>query len=174
MGSRAAPFAAPLLAALLLAALLLSACADGGGEIVSSPVQAAFAPGSGDHIAVTVADPQPVEAAELVAPDGSVTPADQIERSRTVERGGGREPSIGVGVFGGSSGRIGTSVGINVPLGGIGAPDDPVIDSRALIEVPDMDDYRARWTEYRVRLHLGTNAANRRVMEIPAPRPPEG
>jgi len=37
-----------------------------------------------------------------------------------------------------------------------------------------MAEYRARWTEYRVRLHLGTTDTNRRIMEIPAPRPPEG
>ncbi len=158
----------------LLVLLAVAACAGDDDRGFSSPVAAGFAAGAADRIEVTVADSQPVETAELVAPDGSVTAAYQIDRSKTIDEGGGPQPSVGVGVFGGSSGQIGTSVGINFPVGRSGAPSDPVIDSRALILVPDMAAYRAGWTGYRLRLHLGTTETNRRVMEIPAPRPPEG
>lgn len=158
---------------VLLGPLALAACAGDRDRAISSPVAAAFAGDAADRIEVTVSDSQPVESAELVAPDGTATAAYQIDRSKTVEEGGGPEPSVGVGVFGGSSGHIGTSVGINIPVGRSGAPSDPVIDSRALIRVPDMAAYRAGWTGYRLRLHLGTTETNRRVMEIPAPRPPE-
>jgi hypothetical protein len=156
------------------ALLVLAACSGDEDRGISNPVAARFAAEGGDRIEVTVADPQPVETAELVAPDGAATAAYQIDRSKTVEEDGRASPSVGVGVFGGSSGHIGTSVGIGIPIFGNGAPEDPVIDSRALIRVPDMAAYRARWTEYRLRLHLGTTDTNRRIMEIPAPRPPEG
>ncbi|GIK97568.1 MAG: hypothetical protein BroJett029_17770 [Alphaproteobacteria bacterium] len=162
--------------AACLAFALLAACSAGGGDIVSSPVGAAFslAEGRVGEIEVTVADRQPVETAALVAPDGEATPAHQIDRSKTVEDEGGFMPSFGVGVFGGSSGHVGTSVGINIPVGRSGAPHDPVIDSRARIRVPDMAAYRAGWQDWKIRIELGTGAADRRVMEIPAPRPPEG
>lgn len=157
-----------------LALLLLAACAGDRGGIPTSPVEARFAAASADQIEVTVKDRQPVETAELVAPDGAVTEAHQIDRNKTVERGYEPAPSVGVGVFGGSSGRIGTSVGIGFPLFGSSASAEPVIDSRVLIRVPDMAAYRQRWPDYRLRLRLGTTDTNRRVMEIPAPRPPEG
>ena len=158
----------------LLALLSLAACSGDEDRGISNPVAARFAAESGDRIEVTVADPQPVETAELIAPDGGATAAYQIDRSKTVEEDGRAAPSVGVGVFGGSSGHIGTSIGIGIPIFGSGAPEDPVIDSRVLILVPDMAAYRAHWTEYRLRLHLGTSDTNRRIMEIPAPRPPEG
>jgi hypothetical protein len=160
----------------LLAFFVLAGCSGGGGEIASRPVSAEFttAAGAPEQIEITVADRQPVETAALVAPDGSATPAYRIDRSRTVEEERGMEPSVGVGVFGGSSGHVGTSVGINIPVGRAGAPYDPVINSRALIRVPDMAAYRAGWQNWKIHIELGTSEVNRRVMEIPAPRPPEG
>lgn len=161
----------PALAALLL----LAACSGDGGDI-TRPVSAEFAPAdtetAGAAIEVTVEDRQPVETAELVAPDGSATPAHQIDRSRIVEHGAA-QPSIGVGVFGGSSGRVGGGVGIGFPMGSSGSY-DRVIDSRALIRVPDMAAYRQGWQDWKIRIRLGTTETNERVMEIPAPRPPEG
>lgn len=156
-----------------LALLVLAACSGDDSEGIHQTAAARFDATAADRIEVTVEDPQPVETAELVAPDGTLTAAYQIDRSKVTERVYDAAPSVGVGVFGGSSGGIGTSVGIGFPIfGGSSAPRDAVIDSRALIQVPDMAEYRRRWQDYRVRVHLGTNEANRRVMEIPAPRPP--
>lgn len=160
----------------ILAALLILAGCTGGGDGVTRPVSATFVESedpTAAEIEVTVADRLPLETAELVAPDGSAIAAHRIDRSKVVERHE-PEPSVGVGVFAGSRGRVGTSVGINVPVGRSGAPYDPVIESRARLRVPDMAAYRAGWPEYRVRLQLGTSDVNRRTMEIPAPRPPEG
>ena len=129
-----------------LALLILAACAGDEDRVPINPVAARFAAASADSIEVTVKDPQPVETAELVAPDGAATEAYQIDRSKTVEEGYRPAPSVGVGVFGGSSGNIGTSIGIGFPLFGDSAPPrDPVIDSRVLIRVPDMTAYRAGW-----------------------------
>ncbi len=160
--------------ACLLALLVLAACSGDRDEGISNPVTARFIPGGADasRIEVAVTDRQAVETAELVAPDGAVTSAHQIERDRIVA-GGGPGPSVGVGVFGGSSGDIGTSIGIGIPIFGDYDTGDPAIDSRAVIRVPDLAAYRAGWQHYRVRLHLGP-PENERVMEIPAPRPPEG
>lgn len=159
---------------VLLALMILAGCSAGGGAIVSRPVSAEFAKAAPDAIEVEVKDRQPVETAELVAPDGSATPAYQIDRSKVVESYA-PEPAFGVGVFGGSSGHIGTSVGINIPIGRSDtAPYEPVIESRALIRVPDMAAYRSNWQNWKIRIELGTSETNERVMEIPAPRPPEG
>jgi hypothetical protein len=162
--------------ACLLALFVLAACAGDRERHISSPVAARFADeaASAPEIEITATDRQPVETAELIAPDGTAIPAHQIDRSKTVEETRGGDPSVGVGVFGGSSGHIGTSVGIGFPLFGDGSSRDPVIDSRALIRIPDMAAYRAGWQQYRLRLRFGAAPENERVMEIPAPRPPEG
>ena len=163
--------------ACLLALLALAACSGDRDDGISSPVAARFIPGGADapQIEIEVTDRQAVETAELVAPDGAVTSAHQINRDRIVEGGrGGASPSVGVGVFGGSSGDIGTSIGIGIPIFGGYDPGDPAIDSRAVIRVPDLAAYRAGWQQYRVRLRFGAAPENERVMEIPAPRPPEG
>lgn len=159
----------------LLSLLLVAACAGERERPISRPVNAQFASQalSEDRVEVTAIDRQAMESAELVAPDGTAIAAYQIDRNRTVVDGDGPRPSVGVGVFGGSSGHIGTSVGIGFPLFGADDPDEPVIDSRALIRVPDMAAYRAVWQTYRVRLRFGP-PENERVMELPAPRPPEG
>ena len=165
--------------ACLLALLVLAACAGERNRHISSPVAARFAdatvgaPEIAPEIEITATDRQPVETAELIAPDGTAIPAHQIDRNKTVEESRGGAPSVGVGVFGGSSGNVGTSIGIGFPLFGDDEEREPVIDSRALIRVPDMDAYRAGWQHYRLRLRFGL-PENERVMEIPAPRPPEG
>ncbi len=161
--------------ACLLALIVLAACAGEREPHITSPVAARFADGAAGapEIEITASDRQPMETAELIAPDGSAIPAHQIDRNKTVEETRGGAPSVGVGVFGGSSGRVGTSIGIGFPLFGDDEQRDAVIDSRALIRVPDMNAYRADWQHYRLRLRFGP-PENERVMEIPAPRPPEG
>lgn len=157
---------------------LLWACADEAGRggsqgAISRPVSATFAAGLPDVIEVRVADPEPVEQAELRAPDGRVYPAFQIDRDRVVQEGGGYSPfGVGVGVFGGSSSGVGTSFGVGLPLGGVGgAPREPQVASLARIRVDDMAAYRVDWPAWKVRLRLGE--VNPRFMELPAPRPPQ-
>lgn len=165
----------PLL--LLCCCFLLAACAgERGGGAGAPPVTTSFAADAADTIEVMVTAERPVESAELAAPDGRVYPAYQILRDRVVEeRGGGFLPSlgIGVGVFGGSSTRVGTNVGVGFPLGGIGGGgSEAEVTSRARIRVEDMEAYRAGWQDWTVRLQLGKSETGLRLMEVPAPPPP--
>src|SRR3546814_5418845 len=114
---------------ILLSSLMLTACAgDRDERAFERPVTASFVAEETDIVEVRVTDEQPVEAAELVGPDGRVYRAHQILRDRIVEDRGGTFSNlgIGVGVTGGSSSRIGTSIGLGLPLGGLGgAPEEP-------------------------------------------------
>lgn len=161
----------------LCACLLLAACAGGGrGEPPVAPaVMTGFAEGMTDVVEVEVTTERPVEAAELVGPDGRTYPAYQILRDRVVqEEGGSLFPNVGVGigVVGGSSSRIGTSVGIGLPLGGFDRADKQQVSSRARIRIEDVAAYRAAWQDWTVRLRFDEPAADGRVMEVPAPPPP--
>src|SRR3546814_11468963 len=113
---------------ILLSGLMLTACAgDRDERVFERPVTASFVAEETDIVEVRVTDEQPVEAAELVGPDGRVYRAHQILRDRVVEERGGAFSNlgIGVGVTGGSRSRIGTSVGTGLPLAGFGgAPDE--------------------------------------------------
>lgn len=171
----AGPDAMKLLLAVLV--LLLASCA---GERESADIErsatAAFAPGTPDVVEVRLVDRLALESAELVAPDGRIFLAREIERDRVVEAPSRPGPGFGVGVFGGSSGHVGTSVGIGFPIGGFGdGAGETRVESRARIPVGDGAAYRAGWQSWKIRLKVGTPAAgNVRFMEIPAPRPPEG
>jgi len=157
--------------------LLLAACGSGSGLGGTGPgASAAFAAGEEDVVEVRVVDRLPLESAELVAPDGRVHPAREIERDRIVEERPRPRPGFGVGVFGGSRGHVGTGVGIGFPIGGFDTgPGETRYESRARIPVDDMAAYRAGWPGWKVRLTVGIQeAGNIRAMEIPAPRPPDG
>ena len=161
---------------ILLSGLLLAACAgDRSEQAFKTPVTASFAADEADIVEVRVTDEQPVEVVELIGPDGRVYTAHQILRDRLVEERGGIVPNlgIGVGVTGGSSSRIGTSIGLGFPLGGFGGTaDEPEVLSRARIRIEDMAAYRTDWQNWKVRIQFGTTEAGPRFMEIPAPSPP--
>ncbi|WP_119461517.1 hypothetical protein [Rhodospirillaceae bacterium SYSU D60014] len=161
---------------ILFSGFLLTACAgDRDERTFERPVTASFVAEEADVVEVRVTDEQPVEAVELVGPDGRVYRAHQILRDRIVEERGGALSNlgIGVGVTGGSSSRIGTSIGLGFPLGGFGgAADEPEVLSRARIQIEDMAAYRADWQDWTVRIQLGTSETGLRFMEVPAPSPP--
>ncbi len=173
---------APMKAVLapLLIALLLAGCAseDGGGRRAVSPppVTAGFLAETPDVIELSVIDRQPVDKVELLAPDGRIFLAHRIDREKTTRdsrAGGGL--GVGVGVFGGSSTKVGTSFGIGFPLGGVEAPPTaPHYESVALVRVEDMAGYRSSWPRWVLRIRLGTPETSFRSIEIPAPRPPDG
>jgi hypothetical protein len=165
----------PLLAVLLLA---LGACAGDGARQARGnadelgPVTADFT-ASPDTIEVRVRDRQPVDRVELAGPAGEIVIAWRLERER-VAAGAAPSPKfgLGVGIFGGSSTRVGTSVGIGFPLGGVeNAPDEPYVISIALVRLPDLAAYRATWRQWSVRIRLGDADSNYRFMQIPAPAP---
>jgi hypothetical protein len=163
----------------LLVALILAGCAseDGGARRASAsqPVTAGFLVQTPDVIELSVDDRQPVDRVELLAPDGRVYLAHRIDREKaTQEPRASTGLGVGVGVFGGSSTKVGTSFGIGIPLGGIEAPPtEPRYSSIALVRVEDMAGYRAGWRRWILRIRLGTPETSFRFMEIPGPRPPD-
>jgi hypothetical protein len=130
-----------------------------------------------DHgvIEIDVTDPLPVKAASLVGPDGAAIEAFQIDRDRQIYHGNGPiRPSIGGTVTGGSSSRIGTSVGIGFPLfGGDGnGVTTTVTASRVQIRVLDLAAYQTDWQRSKLHIELD-DGVTRRVMELLPPPPPQ-
>lgn len=165
---------------LVLAAVALASCYSGGSGGPSAPRQQSvtgyFSATEPGVIQVDVTDPLPVSAAALVGPDGTAVAAYQIDRDREIYRGdGGIQPSVGVGVTGGSSSRIGTGIGIGFPLFGSGGGDGvttTVTASRVLIRVPDLAAYGATWQSSKLHIELD-DGVTRRVMELLPPPPPQ-
>jgi hypothetical protein len=152
----------------------------GGPNQPGAPIAAAFVPGYPPQIEVRILDRQPAERVALVTPDGRVLPAPGIETSRVYQRSGGDGyfpfyPSLGVGIWGGSGGHVGTGFGIGLPLGGIdyGPAGDEQVVSVARLFPDDLAAYRATWQRWTIRIQIGTPATIVRKVEIAAPRPLE-
>lgn len=153
---------------------LLAGCAGGGsgggarpGEILAWEPDGARA----GRIEITTVAQRALVRAELRMPDGRVEPATILEHSTVVgPSSGGIAPSVGVGVFGGSSSGIGTGVSIGVPIGGGRRTGEAYLRSRARIVVRDADVYRRDWRGARVHLDFGENADPRSLL-LPAPEP---
>jgi hypothetical protein len=162
-----------LRAGLLLA---LAACAQHEPPPAPPPLTAGFAAGLFDVVEVTMTDPQPVEQASLIDAAGKAVPAYQITRDIL---GSTSQPGIaaglGFGIFGGTrSNGVSQGFGIGFPFfGSAPPPPEPVVRSRALIRVSDMEAYRSSWQNWKLHLRLGTPETIERDVEFPAPRPPE-
>ena len=164
---------------LLLAATLaigLAACVDESPP-PSPPARPTFTVGflggSADTVEVTLDDRQPIEKAELLAPDGTSLAADRVSADRTVTSQDQDGLGIGIAAEGGSSDPLQTDVGVSLPLFGTKQPSPAEsYASRALIKVPDMAAYRAGWQRWTLRLLLGSPTGTERTVELPAPRPP--
>src|SRR6202007_459366 len=106
---------------IMISAFLMAGCADnhrtaGPGSGPANPVVTSFSGGEQDTLQVQVTDPQPVTRVELAAPDGRVFLADRIDRERLTRYGGGYygQPTVGVGVGGGSGGCCWGGGGVGV------------------------------------------------------------
>src|SRR5689334_19937680 len=111
----------PFGAALLFGLLALAGCAAKEAPPPSPPPLAAgFAPGLGDVVEVTMTDPQPVEQASLIAPDGTAFPAYQINRDHLASTSQpGIAAGLGLGLFGGTySNGVSQGFGIGFPFFG--------------------------------------------------------
>jgi hypothetical protein len=165
---------------LATAAFALASCYSGGSSGPSAPRQQSvtgyFSATERGVIQVDVTDPLPVAAASLIGPDGTAVAAYQIDRDREVYRSDGSiQPSVGVGVTGGSSSRIGTGIGIGFPLFGSGdgtGVTAAVTASRVLIRVPDLAVYGTSWQRSKLHIELDDGVTHR-VMELLPPPPPQ-
>lgn len=148
---------------------------DQGAGGILLPVTAKFLVDRPDTIEVSIRDAQAADRVQLVAPDGSLADAYQLDRETIHAQDTGSSGfNFGVGVSGGSSSGVQPSFGIGFPLFG-GAPNSPQRDevqTKALIKVSDMAAYRANWQHMIVRIYLGENSVSPRKMEMAAPAPP--
>jgi hypothetical protein len=183
---------------LLAAALLLAACGQdrlppppalpaapqgsltyGGPSNPGAPITAAFVPGYPPQIEVRIRDRQPAESVALVTSDGHSLAAERVDSNRVYQPAGDGGyfpfyPGVGVGVWGGSGGHVGTGFGIGLPLGGIdNGPSDEEVVSVARLFPGDLAIYRASWQRWKIHIQIGTPATIVRTVEIAAPRPPD-
>jgi hypothetical protein len=147
---------------------------QGAGGILL-PVTAKFLDDRPGVIEVSIRDAQAADRVQLGAPDGSLADASQLDREFLLAQDTGSSGfNFGVGVSGGSSSGVQPSFGIGFPLFG-GAPNSPQRDevqTKALIQVPDMAAYRANWRHMIIRIYLGEKSVSPRKMEMAAPSPP--
>jgi hypothetical protein len=146
-------------AALAVLVLLLAAGCGGGhrqalpSDIPPQSLTAGFKPGGlADVIVVHAVDWRPLRSAELVAPDGERTPAYSLDVVAPVERGS-RMQQITPGAP-----RPVTEVGI--------------LDSTALIRLPDPVRYAKEWQRWHVEVVLGDRGAGRVQLTLAAPQSP--
>jgi len=163
--------------------LVLAACSSnsggsgyGGAGSSGTPygANAHFLASDPTVIEVTVRDPLPAARVTLVDPSGVETAAYDIQRDRQTYHSynGGAQPSVGVGVFGGSSGHVGTGVGIGIPLfsSGPSSYSAAVVDSTAKVKIDNTVLYRESWQQWKLRVEL-QDGANARTMELVPPKP---
>lgn len=163
----------------IFAMLLLTACSNygGGGSGYGGTghaTDAHFLKDDPTVIEVTVRDPLPVTRVVLVDPTGAETQAYDIQRDTQTYRSGGygASPNVGVGVFGGSSGHIGTGIGIGVPIfsSGQSGYDRTVVDSTAKVRISNPVLYRSSWQDWKLRAELGEDGSKRTIELVP-PKP---
>ncbi|MBL9033556.1 MAG: hypothetical protein JNN33_02265 [Rhodospirillaceae bacterium] len=171
-----------ILAPILIAiALLPAACssnrgAGGGGYggTVDVPygARAEFLAEDPAVIVVTIRDPLPAARVFLIDPTGVQTAAFDIQRDKRIyQSDSGAQPSIGVGVGGGSSGHVSTGIGIGFPI----FPSGPhqtsaVIDSTAKVRIGNPVLYRTTWQSWKLRVELD-DGVTQRVIETLPPKP---
>jgi hypothetical protein len=164
----------PMILALVL---VLASCADAPQPVGPQVgAHATFPPGGVVNlIKVDALDNLPLRAAELVAPDGTATPASYVDANNASQVIGGQEAVRDLW----RNSMIGANGVSQLPTAQV----DPRVRSRtavllmvstADIPVPDPVAYRRDWTKYRVRLSFGGAGGAPDTREIAAPQPPPG
>jgi hypothetical protein len=159
---------------ILPSLMMLIACADAPPPALGPQqgVRASFPPGGVTGvIQIDALDALPLHAAELVAPDGTATPASYLDVTANPRTLGGTASITDPW----RTSMLGSN-GIDPTLG---TPPSPVARaqeqllltaSTADITLPDPVAYRRDWANYKVRLSFGPSGSD--VREIAAPQPP--
>ena len=162
---------------LAVLVMLLAACTGPGLDPASAPapsgprvtlrtVEAATAV---EIVVSGLAADQRVKLLELVAPDGARIAAGRYDRKTPPQAGLGR-PRVGVGVAGGSSGRIGTGVQLSFPVQAGGARGGGAVTT-ARIALADPAAYRATAADWTVVLTIADVGDEDLTAVFPAPLP---
>jgi hypothetical protein len=165
---------------VLLPLFLVAACDAGGNAppppVTAAAVQAGFPRGGlADTITISAVERLPLRAAELVALDGSTTPANWIDVNNS--------PSVATGqriannpwdtaVTGSSAAAALTTQDAQLGATLQGQVQLLATVSTAEIALPDPVAYRRDWTSYHIRLTFGTPPGDVETSEIAAPEPP--
>jgi hypothetical protein len=172
-------------AAGLLALLLLLAACPGTGPtpLPNDQISADFPPGGiASQIEITAIDRLPMRGAQLIAPDGHVTPAILVT-ANPAPTDIFTQQSLGATYAASNFGatRIGSGGLTNIapnpvtpkPVGAAPQTETRVlaIVSTASIQLPDPVAYSREWQRYRIRLRFGT-PPEVETREIAAPSPP--
>ena len=162
----------------LLLLLLLIACQDGGTPPPAAIAQlrAGFPRGAVlDAIQVDAVDRLPLRAAELVAPDGTATPASDIDIVKNPRAGVGQRAAEAAWQDAVSNSNAALALTMpNVDAGAALRSQTQLLAtaSSATIPLSDPVAYRRDWPRYRLRLGFGTPPGEIQTREIPAPEPP--
>jgi len=161
----------------MLTVLLLGGCAAEPPPLSTAPppLEWQFAGPAGDRLELILRERQPVEKAELLDGEGRAYPVEVIARERIdVPAGGGIPPQVELGASGGTAGLNSAGIGFGFPLfSSPPPPADTLVASRLAVGLSDMAAYRASWRRWTFRVTLGSPETSERVVEFPAPRPPE-
>ncbi|SRR5258707_4413089 len=163
---------------LLLPLLLIGACEDGGPppSLPVADVRAGFPRGAVvDAIQVDAVDRLPLRGAELVAPDGSATPASSIDVVRDPAGGAGQRVAESTWQNAVSDTRSAAALTMfDAQAGAALRSREQLLAtvSSATIPLTDPVAYRRDWVHYRIRLTFGTAPAEIERREIAAPEPP--
>lgn len=165
----------------LLPLVLLAACEDGGGPPPGPPgpsaqLRAGFpSHGIADTIEVAAIERLPLRAAELVAPDGTVTAANYIDVAASPRFATGQWTAGDPwqNALSGNNAIAGLATQ-NAQAGAALQSQEQLLAtvSTADIALPDPVAYRRDWAHYRIRLTFGTPPGDIETREIPAPEPP--
>lgn len=157
----------------ILMVLALAACSGSSGG-TSYKTEAHLMAADPTVIELAVRDPLPVSRMVLIDPSGAETLAHDIQRdSQIYSSNGGPRPSVGVGVFGGSGGNVGSGIGIGIPIFSSGSSgyNGTMVSSLALVRIPDPVLYRSTWQSWKLRAELDDGHGNTRIIEMVPPKP---
>jgi hypothetical protein len=163
---------------LLLAAIFLTACGDSGlPPVATDQIRARFPPGGVvDVIEIDAVNRLPLRKAELVAPDGQVTPASYLNVFPSP--GTTLDSEFATSPYAGNTFGYGNITANLAAPGGAGAPQQRVallaMVATASILLPDPVEYRRDWRGYRIRLDFGDPPGAVETRELAAPEPPPG
>jgi hypothetical protein len=176
------------LAGLLALLLLLAACpGTGPAPLPNDQIRAGFPPGGiANQIEITGIDRLALRGAELVSPDGHVTPALSVT-ANPAPTDFFTQQSLGVtysapefGVTSVGSGGL-TNIAPNSatpkPVGAAPQTETRLLAilSTASIQLPDPAAYDRNWQQYRIRLRFGDPPdVETREIAAPSPPPPTG
>lgn len=162
--------------ACILMVLGLAACSSsGGGGGGSYKTEANLLAADPTVIQLAVRDPLPVARMVLIDPNGVETAAYDIQRDSSTyhSNGGGVQPSVGVGVFGGSGGHVSSGIGFGFPLFSSGSSgySGTMVESIAQVRIPNPVLYKTTWESWKLRAELDDGHGNNRIIEMVPPQP---